>query len=321
MNRKRLVPLFGLSLGVVIYACTAETPTASEGDFVFAVGPAPKIDICHYSEEDGTYHMINVSANAESAHRAHGDGQVGDPVPGREGFEFDENCDLTRMCLTPPDMMVSWWPGDADASDIHDGNDGTMMNGATAGMAGKVDGAFSFDGFNDYVEVPDAASLDITGALTIDAWLKVDVIPNTYQTVVLKDSERNRAAYHPYSIFLYPNGQLGFFMGDGAHWSSYYGIATPTPLEAGPWYHVAAVYDGDAQIIYINGQPVATREIGSITLHQHDKPLRIGRARELGIWYYPFHGLMDEIELFDRGLSAEEIEAIYEADSVGKCKP
>jgi hypothetical protein len=50
-----------------------------------------KVTLCH-KEGNNSYHSIDVSVNAEPAHRAHGDGKVGDPVPGAPGMTFDENC-------------------------------------------------------------------------------------------------------------------------------------------------------------------------------------------------------------------------------------
>lgn len=51
-------------------------------------GPANNVDICHYSEEEDTYHLMNVNENALEAHLEHGDG-----LPGEEG-QFDENCNF-----------------------------------------------------------------------------------------------------------------------------------------------------------------------------------------------------------------------------------
>src|SRR5205814_6686292 len=60
----------------------------------------------------------------------------------------------TPPCATAPSGMVSWWPGEGDANDIQDGNDGTF-NGTPAYSSGKVGQAFSFDGNTaDYVFVP-----------------------------------------------------------------------------------------------------------------------------------------------------------------------
>ncbi len=52
---------------------------------------ARKVSLCH-AEGNGSYHLIDVSDDAEAAHRAHGDGKVGDPVPGQSGTVFDANC-------------------------------------------------------------------------------------------------------------------------------------------------------------------------------------------------------------------------------------
>ena len=64
---------------------------------------------------------------------------------------------VAQRCVQPPEGLVSWWDADAvsgtTASDIQDGNDGTLMNGATT-APGKVGDAFSFDGLDDYVETP-----------------------------------------------------------------------------------------------------------------------------------------------------------------------
>jgi hypothetical protein len=50
-----------------------------------------KVTLCH-SEGNGSYHSINISVNAEPAHRAHGDGEIGDPVPATPSMTFDANC-------------------------------------------------------------------------------------------------------------------------------------------------------------------------------------------------------------------------------------
>jgi hypothetical protein len=50
-----------------------------------------KISICH-TEGTGDYHLIDISDSAEAAHRAHGDGKIGEPVPGQPGKIFDSSC-------------------------------------------------------------------------------------------------------------------------------------------------------------------------------------------------------------------------------------
>src|SRR5262249_60170423 len=94
------------------------------------------------------------------------------------------NAGKCKPCVTPPPNMVSWWPGDGNANDIQDGNNGTLQGGATF-AAGKVAQAFSFDGVNGSVTVPDSANLDITGPLTIDVWVNVTAINQALNKAIL----------------------------------------------------------------------------------------------------------------------------------------
>ena len=79
-------------------ACGGSAPTTpasngaagAGGGVVTQVG---QVSLCH-TEGNGTYHMISVAPDAEPAHRAHGDGKVGDPVPGRSPMVFGEDCRL-----------------------------------------------------------------------------------------------------------------------------------------------------------------------------------------------------------------------------------
>ena len=65
--------------------------TGSTATVVSDVRTTGKVSLCH-REGNASYHLIEVSVNAEPAHRDHGDGEVGDEVPGDETKVFDSNC-------------------------------------------------------------------------------------------------------------------------------------------------------------------------------------------------------------------------------------
>jgi len=99
--------------GLYLAACdTVVTPAPSATSDQSSLAPlaskADKVEICHLNEGGG-YHPINIAAKAEAAHRAHGDGQVGDDVPGMPGFKFGEHCVLepvaTCPCFTAADLQ------------------------------------------------------------------------------------------------------------------------------------------------------------------------------------------------------------------------
>ncbi|MFQ6119614.1 MAG: fibronectin type III domain-containing protein, partial [Methanosarcinales archaeon] len=76
-----------------------------------------------------------------------------------------------QSCVEAPPDLVSWWPGDGDANDIIDGNDGTLQNGVTF-AAGQVGQAFSLDGIDDFVDLGNASNLHVSaGDFTVDAWV------------------------------------------------------------------------------------------------------------------------------------------------------
>src|SRR4051812_24845666 len=73
-------------------------------------------------------------------------------------------------CFSAPSGLIGWWPADGNANTIFGTNNGALQGGATAGAAGMVNTAFSFDGTNSYVQIPDSTLLHPTN-LTVEAWV------------------------------------------------------------------------------------------------------------------------------------------------------
>ena len=88
-----------------------------------------------------------------------------------------------QTCVESPAGLVSWWPGDGNAEDIQNGNDGTLMNGASfaPGMVGE---AFSLDGVDDHVLIGNPANLQLQD-FTIDLWVKPDMLSFTTGDVAI----------------------------------------------------------------------------------------------------------------------------------------
>jgi len=78
---------------------------------------------------------------------------------------------VAATCSSPPTNLIGWWPGDGNANDIVSTNNGFLQGGATASGAGFVSSAFTFDGTNGFVQIPNSASLRPTN-LTIEAWVR-----------------------------------------------------------------------------------------------------------------------------------------------------
>ncbi len=228
-----------------------------------------------------------------------------------------------RTCVEPPSGLVSWWSGDGDAQDIVGENHGTLQNGATF-VEGMVGQAFSFDGVDDFVSAPHDESQDLREALTIDAWImrKGPCLPLNCIVLMKEDVPAPFEQDLRYGLVLF--GEEGVAPGrvslslNTALWEDV--AISNTVLQEDVWYHVAGTYDGSTARIYVNGLLENSVETAGPLLSSSGGAMKIGQEGAAGDDPEFFNGLIDEVELFNRALSADEIASIYDAGSAGKCK-
>jgi len=232
-------------------------------------------------------------------------------------FYVGDGCE----CVTPPPGMISWWPGDGNAIDIAGANHGTLLNGAAL-APGMVGQAFSFDGVDDFVEIPEDGSFDLNGDFTIDAWVKPnDLSGSIPRPIVSKYSFAGQNwQTSAWELSAGNDGKVQFGVTCGTTTLS---TATMNPVvSVGEFAHVAAVYRQSVPSveIYVDGVLQAVNSGGTCTvITQNDIPVRIGMRIDAAVTTF-FTGLIDEVEIFDRPLSASEIQSIFNAGSAGKCK-
>jgi concanavalin A-like lectin/glucanase superfamily protein len=219
-------------------------------------------------------------------------------------------------CTTPPSGMLDWWPGDGNARDVQGGKNGQLKNGATFGT-GEVAQAFSFNSsMNQYVDV---GSVDLPSTFTIDAWINPSSTSGIQQIVSNLDFNTGG---HGYSLYLFGAAlEAKVFNGSGD--TDYVAGAAIT---AGTWQHVTLTYDGNTGSgqklkFYVNGVLRSANPFGDSggSPGHSNNSAKIGTVGDLSGNY--FNGLIDELELFGRVLTAGEIQSLYDAGSVGKCKP
>jgi hypothetical protein len=200
-----------------------------------------------------------------------------------------------------PDLVAAYGFDEASGSSVQDasgsGNAGTL-SGATRTEAGRYGGAISFDGVNDWVTVPDAASLDLTTAVTLEAWVRPSALSGAWRTVVLKEQSTSLV----YGLYANddqnrPNGTV--YVG------SELDTRGTSQLALNTWTHLATTWDGATLRLYVNGTQVSSRAIAG-TLPSSSGPLRIGGNAIWGEW---FAGLIDELRIYSRALSAAEIQS------------
>jgi len=173
------------------------------------------------------------------------------------------------------------------------GNTGALSNAATRTTGVHGGGAVLLNGTNQYVQVPDANSLDYTQSFTVSAWVNPATSHSDFRAIAVKD----------YVVYLYASisgycGDGGVFIGFRANGSlgpEYYAcFATPLPI--GTWSHVAATYDNAAASLklYLNGVAVATTSASGY-MEPTTGPLEIGHS-QYGEY---FDGAIDEVRTYN----------------------
>ncbi len=193
---------------------------------------------------------------------------------------------------------------------FNEGAGSTVSDGSGQGNAGTVDGpvwttagkfgkALTFDGSNDYVTVPDAASLDPGPAMTLEAWVR-PTASTGWRTVLLKENGTGELAYSLYSASGTNRPSAWAYVGGGSQ--SVIGTAA-VPLNA--WTHLAATYDGSNLRLYVGGVLKITKAYsGSVA--GTAEPLRIGGN---AVWGEYFAGQIDEVRVYNKALTVAQIQA------------
>ncbi len=214
-----------------------------------------------------------------------------------------------QKCIPTPTGLISWWPGEDNAKDIINQNNGELLGNAVF-VEGKVGKAFSFDGDGDYVKIPHKDNLNLN-EYTIEAWVKPNKIDDFYHAIVGK-------GLNPVPPTLYLMSQqirVWYSIDNVADLRLY----SQNLIKQNLWSHLAVTYDGAKAILYVNGKVVNTDFLAAPDTNAND--LYIGYDGPSGKNPGYFNGLIDEVSMYNRALSANEIKLIYDFESKGKCVP
>ena len=205
------------------------------------------------------------------------------------------------------DNLLAYWSGDNTANDAKGTYNGTLVNGATY-STGKINNGFSLDGVNDYVDLGLGYRQSKTEPFTYNFWASINSLGTL---TVLSNSGDNGHFCYIESGYIWM--QIGFSGG------GYLRIRSTSTIPLNTLKHITITYDGSASYtsfkIYING--VSNTVVGSTnTLGSYDTPnpsaynLNIGR-RPAGQYY--FSGILDEVSIWNRVLTAAEATELYNA--------
>ena len=174
-------------------------------------------------------------------------------------------------------------------------NHGIIKN-AVSITTGHSGDALQFNGTDAWITVNDSATLDLSTEMTLEAWIYPQVLINGGKTVILKEAPEGEL----YSLYASEdvNKPTSYF-NDG----SYHGVAGINPLPLNQWTHLVSTYDSQYQRLYVNGKEVGNSKQNA-PIHQSTGLLRIGGN---SLWGEYFKGSIDEVRIYNRALTPEEI--------------
>jgi hypothetical protein len=206
------------------------------------------------------------------------------------------------------DGLVAWWKFDGNTND----SSGNNLNGSNQGASlttdknGESGKAYSFN--NSHISVAHSNLLNFTDSFSISLWVfSTNYITNDWQEFLMKGSVNN--LYRQYHIR--PNkdsGKLAFiFYQSGTAFSS----TSNTALENNKWSHVVGTLSNSQVNLYINGLKDSSRQFNNFSsVTSTTYSLSVGRLGTYGGYY--FNGKIDEVRMYDRALSASDVQALYQ---------
>jgi alpha-tubulin suppressor-like RCC1 family protein len=228
-------------------------------------------------------------------------------------------------CVPPPVGIVGWWPSEGTAADIIGTNNGSLQGGASASAPGLVGSAFRFDGTNSFVAISNSAVLRPTN-FTVEAWVRFAGLnslgsggsPAGDQYIIFRQNSRS-GDFEGFDLSKTRKGAndvFRFLVASAA--GQTVELDSSTIIRTGAWYHVAAIRGSNFTQLYVNG--VLERQTNvSFPQDYGNFPLYFGTSGQT-YWDHKFNGELDEISIYSRALSSNEIAAIYGATNLGKCK-
>jgi uncharacterized protein (TIGR02145 family) len=222
-------------------------------------------------------------------------------------YGYSVRCVKDTPITTLNDGLVAYYPFSGNANDESGNGNNGVVNGATLttdrfGNSGK---AYSFDGNDDYINCGNSPSVNISGDISISAWIKANNFNNDHGIVSKLDL---------YDVVTNSNNSIPPL--DRIRWEA---NNTPAflfsnPIQANQWLHIVTVYNvATGKKIYLNGALFAfdnltgTFGISNPSNANNMYNLYLGSHQPTIVSYWSWDGSLDDIRIYNRALSQEEI--------------
>jgi hypothetical protein len=194
-------------------------------------------------------------------------------------------------------VPAGWWRLDGNADDSSGNNNHGTLAGSPQWVAGKFDGALDLNGASDYVDCGNGPSLNITGPMTISAWIYPTGAGSSTLPRVVDKSNGTGGADPGYKLYLRSaNGYILTLSAGGVYPNSTLAVSLDT------WNHVAWVVTGTQWRLAVNGawEQFSQTELPTVSTRNFYIGNSPAGARH-------FDGMMDDVRIYNVALTDEEV--------------
>ncbi len=225
----------------------------------------------------------------------------------------------------PSNGLVGWWPFNGNANDESGNGNNGIANGTTLSndRFGNSNSAYNFNGINNYIEVLNNQSLQFTSSMSVSLWynfdsLNFDVTNNTLQGRLI-DKVPNSTGDGYWSTLVKANSPNSQFYCDDNNSSnasiSFGNIGGKiTCTSRNQWYNLLYTFNNGFYKIYLNGNLVDSNNVAGSNIPINNLSLYFGYAHNTNDPRYYYRGVLDDIGIWNRALTQQEITDLYNAN-------
>jgi hypothetical protein len=218
----------------------------------------------------------------------------------------------------PSNGLVGWWTFNGNANDESGNGNNGVVNGATLteDRFGNANATYSFNGSSDFIEVPYSSSLQFTNSFSINCWTRInDLSANEryyWKTRVIVGKPRSSQGTG-FNLFSINENVPNYGGGMRNSYPDGYSVEADDTLGINEWTNLTLTYDGGTLKIYKNGI-LKNQQNCTLYLDPVELPIFFGKEffgeADASRW---FKGQIDDIAIYNRGLTQAEVAALYTA--------